>query len=126
MKKSLMVGCMLLTLLVSGCCSGGGGLRGLLRGGACNSCQPGMGSPMSDSNTMSSCEDGNCGHDHGAIGTGADGFYGEGSSMPPGMASPGMGSPGATYGAPSSGGSLGSTIAPPASAPLPGPSGSGN
>ena len=117
MKKSLMVGCMLLTLLVSGCCCGGGGLRGLLRGGACNSCQPGMGSPMSDSNIMSSCEDGTCGHDHGAIGTGTDGFYEGSSSMPP---------VGANYGMPSSGGSLGSTIAPPASAPLPGPSGSGN
>ena len=116
MKKSMLVGCVLLSLLVSGCCCQGG-LRGLLRGGECNACQPGMGAPMEDSNILSSCENGTCGHDHGsAIGTGTDGFYGSGNMMPPGT----------TYNSTPVGGSLGNAISPPSSAPLPGPSGSGN
>jgi hypothetical protein len=111
MKKWMVLSCVLLTVLVSGCCRGGG-LRGLLRGGACNACQPSMDGPMSDSNLMGSCEDGTCGHDHGAIGTGTDMYYGNSLSTP------------ATgYGNSNGGGSLGSAIAPPSGAPLPGPGG---
>jgi len=119
MRKSLLIGCVLLTLLASGCCRGG--LRGLLRGGACNACQPGMPSMGGDTNMLSTCEDGSCGHDHSGgdlspIGTGTDSYYGSGSSSAPGM----------SYGVSGSGGSLGSAIAPPPGAPLPGPSGGGN
>jgi hypothetical protein len=120
MKKSLLIGCVLLTLLSSGCCCQGG-LRGLLRGGACNACQPGMPAMGGDENMLSTCEDGTCGHDHSGgglspIGTGADNYYGSGS----------LSAPGNTYSTPGAGGSLGSAIAPPPGAPLPGPSGSGN
>lgn len=119
MRKMLLIGCLLLCLLASGGCRGG--MRGLLRGGACNACQPSMPGMSSDSNLLSTCEDGNCGHDHSgggmsAVGTGADNYYGAGNPV----------APGATYGGPGSGGSLGSTIAPPPGAPLPGPSGGGN
>lgn len=119
MKRSLLIGCVLLTLLASGCCRGG--FRGLLRGGACNACQPAIPGMGGDENMLSTCEDGNCVHDHGGgglapIGTGTDNYYGSGSLTAPAM----------NYGTTSSGGSLGSAIAPPPGAPLPGPSGGGN